>query len=255
MDLQTYKLSIPANSTINFPVTGNFIRVDSATGNLQIKTDSGDRVIVRVGKTLEISPFTMLRITDLSGVDQDIILEAGDGKVLSQELSGVVSIAGNVTLDHVNSGVVLNGESKFIVGANYSPGAGNYGYTELTNPSDSGIYTVIVGFGAVPVTAALASLMAFKMSASYLNPTEGVDNVNGSGTSKTLYVQQSSASSRTELSTDRRIFYRVWPTLIWEPLMVIENPIVLFPGESLLIRTLNPAIQFNMHLEFSEVSA
>lgn len=94
-NLKTYPVSLGANGYQELMINGDFLRVDSANGNIKVETDSGDSIILREGKAVELSGYTTLRFIDQSGTAQTIIIEAGYGKALSSEMSGTLKLDTN----------------------------------------------------------------------------------------------------------------------------------------------------------------
>lgn len=119
--MKTYQIILSAGGQQEIAVNGDFVRIDSAAGNVQVENDNGDRLTMREGKSANLTTFKGLRLTDLAGSGQTVLAEIGFGKVQSGELSGAVEIDSPDTItDYVDESLIADTNTEVFSAATFA---------------------------------------------------------------------------------------------------------------------------------------
>lgn len=144
-----YDFTVPANGTYRLLVAGDYFKIMSASGPLNVQADWGELRGLIAGQGLEDSPFAFLNMQDASGAPNAVRVVIGDEKFVDG-LGGTVNVGTN---NAAQSGAFANAQ-RTVTNASAQLLAANAAreYLLIQNKSASG--TIWVGFGAGAVTQA-----------------------------------------------------------------------------------------------------
>lgn len=98
--LQIYDYAMAANGTFVLPVSGNYFRIITTTGNVNVIGDTWGKLgPISRGQGLENSLYNRLTIQDASGSANAGTILVSDANFIDQTLYGSISLAGAVAID------------------------------------------------------------------------------------------------------------------------------------------------------------
>jgi hypothetical protein len=98
--LQIYDFSMAAGGSFVLPVSGNYFRIITTTGNVNVVADTWGKLgPISRGQGLENSLYNRLTIQDASGAPNSGTILVSDANFIDQTLYGSISLAGAVSLD------------------------------------------------------------------------------------------------------------------------------------------------------------
>jgi len=144
-----YTFAVGANSVYQLDVIGDYFKILSADGALDIKAEWGELKGLIAGQGLEETPFSRLTITDASGAANNVRLYIGDEKFIDG-LAGSVSVSQAV----VPRSSAFSNLNKTVTNASGQLLAANLArqYLLIQNKDTAG--NLYVGFGAGAATVA-----------------------------------------------------------------------------------------------------
>jgi len=143
-----YPFTVPANSLYRLTVAGQYFKIMSSTGDVEVTADFGRLSPLHTGQGLEDTPFSYLNFRDLSGAGNDLQVVIGD-KNFVDGISGTSQVSKNVVPQSPNfssTGKAVATASAQLVAAN---AVRQYLLVQNNHPSS----TLYLGFGA-PATLA-----------------------------------------------------------------------------------------------------
>jgi hypothetical protein len=116
--MQSVNRLLAANSGNNVAVRGDYVWLKSATGNVQIKTDRGDVLVLNDGEYARVDKkFTEFFVLDLSGAQNDITMIVAEGGDAGR-YGGSVTISNPSTIGDVVDVPVTAGVATLLLAAN-----------------------------------------------------------------------------------------------------------------------------------------
>lgn len=145
----TYDFTIPANGTYRLLVEGDYFKIRTANGQVDVQADFGNLKRLIAGQGLEDSPFKYLVFTDVSGAPNAVSVIIGDEKFVDG-LGGTVNVGTN-TVPQTNA---FTNQQKTVTNASAQLLAANAAreYLLIQNKDTAG--NLYIGFGGGAVTAA-----------------------------------------------------------------------------------------------------
>ena len=143
-----YTDTIAANAVLPRQFTGAYFNILSATGPIDVRTDSVNLKGLTAGQGFEDQPYTRLEIRDASGASNTIKYVIADEGFLSG-LTGAMTITSTVPVQSgslVNAQATVTNVSAQLLAANTARR-----YLMIQNNDPTGI--IYIGFGAAAVTA------------------------------------------------------------------------------------------------------
>lgn len=130
MHARIYDFTLTAGAMQRLPVVGDFFKVISATGVINVNVDTGATLDLMPGQGLREFNFNTLTITDKSGAGNVGKILVGFSGMIDDRVTGEVSV-----LDGGKSRT-LAGQA-FQYGMGVAPGAGLYALFQMQNPVGS----------------------------------------------------------------------------------------------------------------------
>lgn len=144
-----YSFQVPASGVYQLPVIGEYFKILSADGAVDVRAEWGTLKGLVAGQGLEATPFQRLEITDVSGANNNLRIFIGDEKFIDG-LGGTVSVSQTVvarTSAFTNLNKTVTNASAQLLAANLARQ-----YLLVQNKSTAG--TLYLGFGAGAATVA-----------------------------------------------------------------------------------------------------
>lgn len=140
MHARIYDFTLIAGGMQRLPVVGDFFKVISATGVINVNVDTGATLDLMPGQGLRELNFNTLTITDKSGAANSGKILVGFSGMIDDRVSGEVSV-----IDGGKSRVLSNasGMASIAYGTASNPGVGQYQAGALWNPAGSGKRIVV----------------------------------------------------------------------------------------------------------------
>lgn len=144
--MRIYSMPLQANTPVDIVVAGNFVRILSASANVQVSIDSGEFLTLSQG--LSIRPdggYQRLRV--LSATEQQVDIAAGFGSIDDSRLSVTAPLMISEVTTPVS--IVDSGISRSLSGNAYSwrndiaAQNGYHNWSEIYNPVGSGLRCII----------------------------------------------------------------------------------------------------------------
>lgn len=130
MQAQPYDFTLPANGSVRIDVVGSTAKLLSASGLVQINTDTGARVSANPGQGIRNFDFGSITLVDKSGAPNNGFILIADADMIDDRITGEVSV-----IDGAKSRVLSN--TAFCRSITFNPGGAAYGTAELWNPAGS----------------------------------------------------------------------------------------------------------------------
>ncbi|CAN7409245.1 hypothetical protein [Acidovorax sp. LjRoot194] len=146
---QFYDITVPANGAYRLLVAGDYFKLMTATGAVNVQADWGELRGLIGGQGLEESNFSYLNFTDVSGASNPIRVFIGDKKFIDG-LGGTINVGTNnvpLSAAFANLQKTVTSTSAQLLAAN-----ANRKYLLIQNKDTAG--NLYIGFGAGAVTAA-----------------------------------------------------------------------------------------------------
>jgi hypothetical protein len=131
-----YDFTIPANGSFQLNVEGEYVRIMSSTGNVELVTETYRIGPIAAGQGQANTPFKRLTINDKSGVANKGVILVAASDFVDQRIAGEVSI-----IDGSKYRVLAGGAFTAHLFAPAS--AGNFSGVQIWNPSTSGKNVII----------------------------------------------------------------------------------------------------------------
>lgn len=144
-----YDFTIPANGVYRLLVAGDYFKLMTAAGAVNVQAEWGELRGLLAGQGLEATPFGYLVFTDVSGASNPVRVFVGDEKFIDG-LGGTVNVGTNA----VPKSAAFSNTAKTVTNASAQLLAANAArqYLLIQNQDPSGI--LWIGFGAGAVTTA-----------------------------------------------------------------------------------------------------
>lgn len=132
-----YDFTLTANGSFVLPVEGDYFKVLSATGLVEVTGDSfGSLGSVLPGQGLDNTPFKRLVIKDKTGSANIGTLLVADEKFIDDRITGEVSV--------IDGGAWRSKSNKSFLGTGYSTcGAAQFSAVQLWNPAGTGSNLIV----------------------------------------------------------------------------------------------------------------
>lgn len=140
MHARIYDFTLTSGGMQRLPVVGDFFKVISATGTINVNVDTGATLDLMPGQGLREFNFNALTITDKSGAANSGTILVGFSGMIDDRVTGEVSI--------IEGGAQRTRSGLAFAVSHFEPGvAGNYGHVQLWNPAGSGKRAVVSELG------------------------------------------------------------------------------------------------------------
>lgn len=149
--LRTINISLDSGEEKIIISNGNFIKYETGTGNIRIRTNEGVDVIRDVGSKIKISEFTEVHITNLHTANDAKTITIGYGDVSDNAVSGTIDVDNITNLevveilerDKTSFIDTLENENTFMMGVHKGAVSSKYCQLGLHNPIASGINLIV----------------------------------------------------------------------------------------------------------------
>lgn len=132
MHARIYDFTLTSGGMQSLPVVGDFFKVISATGSINVIADTGASLDLMPGQGLREFSFNTLTIADKSGAANTGTILVGFSGMIDDRITGEVSI--------IDGGRALTlANAAFMKSSQVTGVAGNYSGAQLWNPVGSGV--------------------------------------------------------------------------------------------------------------------
>ena len=240
MHAKIYDFTLTAGGVQRLPVVGDYFKLLSCTGNLEISCDTGAQLDLLAGQGLRDYGFHVLTIKDKSGSGNVGRVLVGYSSMVDDRVTGEVS-------------VIDGGKSRTFSGAAFAwaggntATAGNFPVCQLQNPVGSG-KNIVVKAISLNLSGAGTAYVSEKVNpdqTSFGAPTSS--KLVGNGGSIALVRGGSVASLASPKFLDVRVFGAAGSFD-----RVLQEPIVLRPGFGIDMVSQLPASTLNWCSEWIE---
>lgn len=151
MHARIYDFTLTAGGMQRLPVVGDFFKVISATGTINVNVDTGATLDLLPGQGLREFDFNALTISDKSGA-------ANVGKILVG-FSGMIDdrVTGEVSVIDGGKSRSIAGQA-FQYGLGVSAGVGLYAIAQIQNPAGSGKNVIVKAYKIAAQTAGVVAV-------------------------------------------------------------------------------------------------
>jgi hypothetical protein len=164
-----YDFTIPANGSFQLNVEGEYVRIMSSTGMMELVTDTYRIGPIAAGQGQANTPFKRLTINDKSGVGNIGVILVAVSDFVDQRITGDVSV-----IDGGKNRAMAGGEFSAVINTAAVPS--NYSHCALWNPPGSGKNIIVEKISA-------SCTVAGNLSWGFFNALTGLVS-NGSAASK-----------------------------------------------------------------------
>lgn len=239
MHARIYDFTLTAGGMQRLPVVGDFFKVISSLGTINVNADTGAVLDVMPGQGLREFPFNTLTITDKSGAANSGKILVGFSGMIDDRVTGEVSV--------IEGGAVRTRSGAAFAGANRtSAAAGQYPHVQLWNPAGSGKRAVVSEIG---MDASIASDIGVRWSTAPLAALASTPN----GVSKIAGGAVSACEVRAEANAAvlGTTFYGVAADAK-HMIHKLTEPVILLPGYGLIVVCVTLATAVRGNFQFYE---
>lgn len=221
MHARIYDFTLGAGGMQRLPVVGDFFKVISATGTINVNVDTGATLDLLPGQGLREFKFNTLTITDKSGAENTGKVLVGFSGMIDDRVTGEVSVIDGAA-SRVYSGVSF---STYQV---VTAVAGMYPALQLWNPPGSGKDLVVSG-------------MALSLAGAdgYVAISGGKESLGGlSGSIRSKKIGGAASVAETRLRQDgvfpgTSTMFEIYMRALDGQYIRLNEPFVLLPGNGL----------------------
>lgn len=223
MHARIYDFTLGAGGMLRLPVVGDFFKVISATGQINVNADTGATLDLMPGQGLREFNFNTLTITDNSGAANAGKILVGFSQMIDDRVTGEVSVVDGAAAR------VFSGRS-FSSYCARSAGAGNMPMIQLFNPAASGVDLVVSGV-ALSIAAGADGWVQLRESVQNFGAAAGrvaSKKLGGAASVASLTAQEApSVVASTEL-------FEIYMGLMRGEYVRMNEPFVLEPGRGIV---------------------
>lgn len=242
-----YDFTLTAGGSFQLNTEGSYVRIMSATGMVELVTDTFRIGPIQAGQGTKGQPFKRLTINDRSGAGNVGTVLVADADFIDQTILGSVNVIDGGKARTLALQTFMSNQNGGV------PAAGIYSNQALKNPAGSGKNLIIK---TICVSGQNATLVNFGRFAVGLTNT-GFDN---SGISKNF---SSVAASVGVVQSDVTNYNTPYSTSLLGQMAIVANgrdaykfdePVIVTPGQCLRISSNTPAIAISGGFEWFEES-
>lgn len=225
MHARMYDYNLTAGGVQALPVVGDFFKLLSSDGAVEVVADTGAQLDLLPGQGIRGFPFNRLTIRDKSGAANAGVIQIGYAAMIDDRITGEVSIiSGEVA--RTKAGVAFYGSTLA------AAVAGQYAHVQLWNPVASGKNAVVTSV-SIGAGGAQQDLQLRRNTAALGVADAGWPNALSKLTSGVSSGMELRAGTAAAIPGDR---------LMWMPTpaderheVIFREPVIVEPGGGLLV--------------------
>lgn len=219
-----YDFTIPANGSFQLNVEGEYVRIMSSTGNVELVTENYRLGPLASGQGQANTPFKRLTINDKSGsVNIGSILVAANDFV-DQRISGEVSVIDGGK-SRSKTGVA------FATRMTFNSDATNYGYGQFWNPAGSGKNLIVEKLSITAGSAGIVGIGSYSTALTNLSTNIPTPKMLGSGAVSSMVMRNQFSNTYLPWLIYGSYYSAANQLVAWES----KSPYVIQPGTGLVV--------------------